>query len=1001
MHLSLVAIFALALVEGLYGAIGTSRICGQDDWLYVYTECDSKGERWRVAVPNPEKCDTGNAPAPVKGQKCEFTCAEGEYLDIRKSQECISCPSGTYSLGGGIRFEDWDHIPDGFTVETENFKLPEFSQQVFHHAFADGATSNCTSAGWVPKGNYIVSMPTNCAASLVFSANLVKAGSVKFEYAYPDDNAVFHFLVQNDQCQAVGDRKANRWPTATEAGEWKVLTVPLTSGLNLLHWKTIGFSSSDAKMKKPVMIRKIEITGVAYTSECTKCKEGTYSSEGAKACTPCQVNMYSGRGEGMCKACDDDQYALPGSSTCSAKPPCSKDDYFEYNSPCDEANMTQVMFKWIEPKICREDLPGAVNLPTSGNMKKCPPCNPGMEFVNGTCRFCPDNQFSDGMSSCAVCPPSTAPEYGIEINFWNNLPDDANITTACLTMNDRGCSSKDGWVSGLSHIHSGKGHADDAYLVLSLDIGGFKGSEQILEGSPITVANISFVFELECTKDCSLFFMKQSESRGTQVIETFTKKQPKQAYSYAIKQTGPVTFSWAFQKQSWDDTTADTQTYNLKNDFAKIHSIVVTNTLRGGSRGCQKCPTGASHAGCIPCPPGTYIDERTGLCTMCLGNTVAHSANQEGLQSCTQCGKGLTQKDHVKCVTDCHYTSPNGHHYDFTKIGGVQSVAGNPLFTTSGTQYYHHFNISLCADGNVFPMVQCADNISVTQEQTMVDKVSGMICRTTLIPPKPGDQEGVLAAQPLSLGDVLVNITSNSSISDHEQIIKTMEEIGFPSENAELDVHFRYMSELETSACRTGRTTVITLRCDPQQKGSGLLLLPPKCMDGTCDGCSFYFLWKTALACPKCTDKDFTVIKGECQLGKQQVHYQLPSYCTGLEAHTKTQACSVLPFWMMIAAGAVVGFGLLLLIIVIYCWKKNRKLEYKYSKLMMTSNKDGELPEVETCALDDGEDEDQFDAVHFKESKRKRLMNKLKSIGSKHGNMEEFEPIRMDKVPLT
>ena len=54
---------------------------------------------------------------------------------------------------------------------------------------------------------------------------------------------------------------------------------------------------------------------------------------------------------------------------------------------------------WIEPKICREDVTGAKQLPASGAKEVCPPCNPGMH-LNGTggtaCVFCPVNQFSDG-----------------------------------------------------------------------------------------------------------------------------------------------------------------------------------------------------------------------------------------------------------------------------------------------------------------------------------------------------------------------------------------------------------------------------------------------------------------------------------------------------------------------------------------------------------------------------------------------------------------------------
>ena len=60
------------------------------------------------------------------------------------------------------------------------------------------------------------------------------------------------------------------------------------------------------------------------------------------------------------------------------------------------------MFKWIQPKICREDVAGARKLPASGGKEKCPPCNPGM-FLNGTqCLYCPPNQFSDGNTGAFV-----------------------------------------------------------------------------------------------------------------------------------------------------------------------------------------------------------------------------------------------------------------------------------------------------------------------------------------------------------------------------------------------------------------------------------------------------------------------------------------------------------------------------------------------------------------------------------------------------------------------
>lgn len=42
-----------------------------------------------------------------------FSCKEGEYLDM-KTQECQKCAAGTYSLGTGVAFDEWDDLPAGF-----------------------------------------------------------------------------------------------------------------------------------------------------------------------------------------------------------------------------------------------------------------------------------------------------------------------------------------------------------------------------------------------------------------------------------------------------------------------------------------------------------------------------------------------------------------------------------------------------------------------------------------------------------------------------------------------------------------------------------------------------------------------------------------------------------------------------------------------------------------------------------------------------------------------
>ena len=56
-----------------------------------------------------------------------FTCPPGSYLDIdSENQDCKSCPAGTYSLGGGVLYDSWDHIPKGFSVSVDTFDIQRY-----------------------------------------------------------------------------------------------------------------------------------------------------------------------------------------------------------------------------------------------------------------------------------------------------------------------------------------------------------------------------------------------------------------------------------------------------------------------------------------------------------------------------------------------------------------------------------------------------------------------------------------------------------------------------------------------------------------------------------------------------------------------------------------------------------------------------------------------------------------------------------------------------------
>lgn len=106
----------------------------------------------------------------------------------------------------------------------------------------------------------------------------------------------------------------------------------------------------------------------------------------------------------------------------------------QVHSACDERNNTLVTYQWVEPRICRDDLPSSAKLPSGAERRKCPPCNPGMQmdYTTGTCRFCPAGSISDGIRPCRPCSPSTAPNTGFQFIWWSALP--ATMSSRCMSL---------------------------------------------------------------------------------------------------------------------------------------------------------------------------------------------------------------------------------------------------------------------------------------------------------------------------------------------------------------------------------------------------------------------------------------------------------------------------------------------------------------------------------------------------------------------------------------
>ncbi|XP_065259274.1 endosome/lysosome-associated apoptosis and autophagy regulator 1 isoform X4 [Emys orbicularis] len=809
-----------------------------------------------------------------------------------KDQSCKPCAEGRYSLGTGIRFDEWDELPHGFASIATNL---ESDSSVLE------SLENCTTSTWVPLGDYVASNTDECTATLMYAVNLKQSGTVSFEYIYPDSSIVFEFFVQNDQCQPTVEE--SRWMRTTEKG-WESHNVELSRGNNVLYWRTTAFSVW-SKVPKPVL--------------------------------------------------------------------------------------TQLMFKWAEPKSCSEDLPTAMQLPPSGVKTKCPPCNPGFFKTNSSaCEPCPSGSYSNG-SGCISCAAGTEPALGFEYKWWNTLP--ANMETTVLSGINFEYKGMAGWEVAGDYIYTAAGASDNDFMILTMVVPGFRPPQSVLEDvENKEVARITFVFETICSVNCELYFMVGVNSRTNTPVETWNGSKEKQSYTYIIEKNATMSFTWAFQRTAYHEAGR-----KYTNDVAKLYSINVTNVMDGVASYCRLCALESSGS-CTSCPPGNYIDRASGACHPCAPSTYLKAHQPYGSQACIPCGPGTkSNKIHLLCYNDCRFSlDKDGRtlEYDFSALANSTSFAGGPSFTSKGMKYFHHFSISLCGNHGR-KMATCTDNVTDMRvpdgEAEFSKSVTSYVCQSIIVPSDVMGYKTIVSSQPVSLADRVVGVTTETTLDN----ITSLPE-HFAPENVELtDVIFFYRSNDVTQSCSSGRATAIRLRCDPLKTGSGALSVPSKCPDGTCDGCTFHFLWETSTACPLCSVYDYHAIISACLGGIQRTTYvwREPKLCSGgiPLPEQKVSICKTMDFWLKVGISAGTCAAVLLTVMTCYFWKKNQKLEYKYSKLVMNSTaKDSELPAADSCAIMEGEDVE--DDLIF--TSKKSLFGKIKSFTYKRTS-DGF-----DSVPL-
>ncbi|BHF57428.1 hypothetical protein SprV_0100036900 [Sparganum proliferum] len=808
----------------------------------------------------------------------------------------------------------------------------------------------CSSFGWFPRKRYLLGNSSAlCATELTMENYNIKEGEVIFEYKFTDSVALAYFTVRNDRC-VLQDGKSHVLRRSSKH-TWRKFQTKVPEGSSTLHWYLYSdYSSGYEPVISEFKLRNVTVTGRSALMECPECEAGYYAAtEGASHCSICPKNTFSKQRARECTPCPEGEYAPPGSSECTKMEPCKATDYIRQYTACSTDDTTHLESQTISSIVCTPN-GGVAPLP-NGRKERCLPCPRGTRVANATtCKSCPSGQFSDDSGRCSKCPAGEAPIFGLKYDAWHRMA--PLVSTFCPDA-DEDCIL---WQQNGTSVFVGPGLEDYTSSSLQLDLSdGFLTSYDdsldymlpYLRPLPNTV--LEFDFELHCTEECSLTLKKETLLE-TFLIHKWTGSTVRRKFLYEITSAEGATFIWNFKRWSSDPKSASTV---ATGDIVHIYSIAVNNTRATGALGCKKCPLGVDGLRCKPCGQGFFFalvrNSSTNLtvpaCAPCPNGSIVISDATSAMtveQACKPCPPGTRPGSASFCVTDLNPVSPKGQSYKLKNLMTETSVKGARLFTSQGNAYIHNFKFSLNT-GDMRNRVHCIN------DDNPYRNVTSWVCKETLIPkPHSGkENETFLRISPLSIGDTLVSAKPTTYSADHARTInEKLKKAGWGADESGNDLHYYFDSKTSVSGCPNGMSTIVTLRCPPvdydrlfskaEKTNSLSVEVPPLCVDGTCDGCNYHFMVLSNYACPICREEDLMRLEGSCNGGQREVNVFAADGCRFDDGAERkfTESCPLLSTKGKIAIGLVVAVVVFLILIIFYCHQRNKKLEYKYMKLV-------------------------------------------------------------------
>ncbi|KAM7540976.1 hypothetical protein Aperf_G00000026066 [Anoplocephala perfoliata] len=890
-------------------------ICNNSQINYRSTPCAVDGSHFIIKFPkDPRACFVDEGPKFVKS--CTETCKPGYYLSV-ETNNCELCPEGTAAPGYVYEINTWPSMPTEF--------------------YSDVLSNDAS--------------------------------------------------IRNERCVLNGGKSYILPPSSKD--KWATFTASVPAGASTIQWYLFSENYYDVNsVGTQFKLRSVRVTGRPATIDCLECEPGYYSDKaGLNRCKKCPVNTYSTEGASSCIPCETEEFAIPGSDSCHVKESCKPTEYVTSYSACDvttDKDPTEYPLRWIdktnwgesldkkaredfvshkeqsqalsrqllimkpiEPVICNSDqLPSLTVAEAS-----CKPCPLGTRAVNSThCETCGSGFLStpEGQS-CQSCPPDEVPIFGIKYNSWSRMP--PRMSTYCIEA-DYGCQT---WQLNGSSIFVGPELGSYVYSILELDLGdGFLSSKPngpyFLHrySSPHPGTKLVVDFEMDCTGECSLSLLADMPLI-TVLVNKWTGRVNRTKFVYEPFECEGTTFVWEFIKRNPLDKAYDPE---IRSDRAIIYSIEMNNTRETGAIGCKKCPLGIDGQFCKPCKNGRFYtmvkNETSGEthaeCVPCPNGTMVVGDASDVMtveQACKKCPPGMIPGNNEECYTDLKPSITRAISYDFRELFSTEFTAeGSKLFTPQGQEFQHHFKLFLDTKRPESKNT-CIDDIETKPN------VKAWICRETWSPSGESSKHNkYLHSSPISLGDKMVKaLPTNFTAEFAKNINARLVNAGWKPDETGSDYHLFFQTKSSTSACADGISSIVTLRCgeivDETSTYDGTnelaqLQIPPKCPVGTCDGCVFHFMVISPLACPVCRMDDYRRIEGGCHGGSMEVTLLPPKYCRPPEDFMSvfTKPCPWLSTQGKVAVSLSSALVIVLILTIFYCYQRNKKLEYKYMKLV-------------------------------------------------------------------